>query len=438
VVNPAMDVMLASGVKKRGAFASVLHGLEKITKASDLAARMAVYEETINDTKSASNPEGDTALAQLRARELINFSRGGTSQTMNILKHTVPFMNAYAQGMDVLYRNMTGENAAAGVGSKEARQLFYSRMAMMTALGTVYAIAMAGSDDEGYDEAPNYVKDANLLFPGGFKLPLPRELAFVFKVIPERAVTYAKEYGTEEDRGALKALAGLGGSAWNAYAASAPIPPVVAAGLEGFTNHSFFTGRAIVPNYMQKLDASEQVLPTTSELSKTIGGLLDISPLHIDNVLKRITGTAGGAGLMMGDALLNPTRADRPLYQLPLANLFLYDEIGNKRTGEFFELSDEVLKKVNTFNSLEKTDPAKADAYYEKHAAYIDAAPDLNNLMRERTQLRQERDFYTKGSDELVGMNGAQRRVAIDEIRKYENEVVKNIRSIERMVREGR
>jgi len=166
IINPAQDIKIAAGAEKRGIAATIYHVLEKITKASDLAARLAVFEETLLETGGKKDKDGgitggDTELAQLRARELINFSRRGSSPKIRTLSHVVPFMNAYAQGMDVTYRTASGLDSATGVERTEARKQFYKMAMKLTALGFMYALAFG--DDEGYKNGHDEVGDKNFM-----------------------------------------------------------------------------------------------------------------------------------------------------------------------------------------------------------------------------------------------------------------------------------
>jgi len=207
IYKPTTAIEKDIGAKKRGMAGAIFHTLEGFTKASDLAARMAVYEETIRDTKSAQNPEGDTLLAQTRARELINFQRRGSSGSMRVATRIIPFFNAYAQGMDVLYRSASGIDSSSSIERGAARRLFMGRVAMMTAMGFAYAIAM--SDDDGYKEATDEKRDNNWLLPNNYKIPCPKELGFLFKVIPERIVEYFNRSGTPEEQSVMAALSSV-------------------------------------------------------------------------------------------------------------------------------------------------------------------------------------------------------------------------------------
>ena len=429
LVRPTQDIRYELGLDVRSTGANIIHFLEKITKASDLAARSAVFEETMRETK------GDVQLAQTRARELINFSRRGSSSTMRTLTKVVPFFNAYAQGMDVLYRAASGIDSSSAAERSAARKLFYSRMGIMFALGTVYAMSMGGDDD--YESTTEEVRDNNWIFPGGYKLPVPKEIGFLFKSIPERLVGYLNRYGTEEEQGVQEALGSLFKGAFSAYSGPNAVPSTIKPFLEHMTNYSFFLQRELVPSSMKERPAGIQYLSDTSELAKLVGKTADVSPIIVDNYLRGFFGMAASTSLMMTDAILNPTRPDRPLYQLPFASIVLYDTIGGREKAEFYDLREKVMKARNGYNALQKTDPVAAEEFAEKNYALIDAAPEVNRLLTELSNLRKERVLYEQATAEVVGeMSGEERRQLIDEIRKEEKSVLSDIRKLRKFIRD--
>lgn len=429
LVRPTQDLEYELGFAKRGKGEAVIHFLEKITKASDLAARTAVFEETMRETG------GDVQLAQTRARELINFSRRGSSSTMRTLTKVVPFFNAYAQGMDVLYRAASGIDSSSAAERSAARKLFYSRMGVMFALGTVYAMSMGGDDD--YEGTTEEVRDNNWIFPGGYKLPVPKEIGFLFKSIPERLVEYFRRYGTDEEQGVQEALGSLLKGAVGAYSGPNAVPSTIKPFLEHMTNYSFFMQRELVPSSMRERPAGLQYTSDTSELAKLVGGAANVSPIVVDNYLRGFFGMAASTTLMMTDAVLNPTRPDRPLYQLPFVNIVRYDTIGGREKSEFYDLREKVMKARNGYNALQKTDPVAAEAFAEKNYALIDAAPEVNRLLTELSNLRKERLLYEQGTAEVVGeLSGEERRKLIDEIRKEEKSVLSDIRKLKKFIRD--
>ena len=434
IYEPVADIEKEIGAAKRSVAGKMFHRLEQFTKASDLAARLAVYEETMRETKSATNPEGDELLAQTRARELINFTRRGSSATMRTAARVIPFFNAYAQGMDVLYRAASGIDGSSSGERSAARRLFMSRVAIMTAFGFAYALAM--SDDDGYENATDEVRDNNWLLPGGYKIPVPKELAFVFKSIPERVVQYMKRLGTEEEQDITKALGSVVKAGFSAYGSPNAVPSFIRPVLENMTNYSFFLQRELESASMQRREAGQRFTSTTSELAKALGDATNMSPIKIDNFLRGTFGMAGSTTLLMTDAMLNPSRPDRPLYQMPFGSIFLYDTVGGRKKAEFYDLREKVGQADATYKDLLKTDPEKAQKFLESKEALIAAAPMVNATLRDLSQMRALRTMVEQGSEEMLGMSGTERRELIDEIRQSENEMVSYTRELEKMLRE--
>ena len=428
VYQPVSDIEKEIGATKRNAGQKLFHRLEQFTKASDLAARLAVYEETLRDTKSAKNPNGDEVLAQTRARELINFSRRGSSSAMRTAARVIPFFNAYAQGMDVLYRSATGLDSSSALNRAAARKLFLSRVAIMTALGFAYALAM--SDDDGYKNATDDVRDNNWILPNGYKFGVPKELGFLFKSIPERVVEYYNRYGTPEEQRLTEALGSVVKGAMSAYGSPNVTPSFIKPILENMTNYSFFLQRELESSSLKRLEPGQRFTSSTSELAKALGEQTNISPIKIDNFLRGMFGMAGSTTLLVTDAALNPTRPDRPLYQMPFGSLFLYDTIGGRAKNEFYDLQERVGQADATYKNLLEKDPEKAQAYLEKNEALIGIAPTINNTLQQLSTLRRLRTMYEQGTDEMLGMSSAERRKSIDEIREAENETISFVREL--------
>jgi len=422
------------GAKKRNMAGSIFNILESFTKASDLAARMAVYEETIQDTKSTQYPEGDKVLAQTRARELINFQRRGSSDSMRVLTRVIPFFNAYAQGMDVLYRSASGIDSSSSIERGAARRLFMGRVAMMTAMGFAYAIAM--SDDEGYKNATDDKRDNNWLGPNGFKLPCPKELGFIFKVIPERIVEYFNRSGTPEEQSVMAALSGVMKAGYSAYSTPTAIPSYIRPIIENAANYSVFLQRELESADQRKKLPGYRYESGTSELAKSLGEATNISPIKIDNTIKGMFGMAGSTTLLITDAMLNPTRPDRPISQLPFASIFTYDTVGGRAKTEFYDLRERVSQADSTFKDLLKYNPEKAQKFLEENQSLIAMAPLINKSLKDLSETRSVRMFVEQGTEAQLGIDSAERRRLIDELRGYENDSLSYVRGIEKQMRD--
>jgi hypothetical protein len=426
-VNPIQTLEYDTKAVRRSPVRALIHAMENITKASDMAARLAVYEQTMKET-------GNVTLAQTRARELINFNRQGASKTMRMLTHVVPFFNSWAQGTDLMYRGFTGEDAPSGMARRAAVGMFVSRILTMSALGTMYALLM--SDDEAYEEASDTVRDRNWILPKfvsdmfgmkqPFKFPVPIEFGFIFKSIPERAVQYFKEHGKDEAKPAIDVALNTLRDMSGVYLAE-PIPAILRPAIENFTNFSFFTKRALVSPALQSQPAALQYTSSTSEFAKWLGDKTDVSPIRIDNFIRGYFGLMGATTSTFVDAMMSPYRPDRGLEQLPFLSIGLMAPVGSRTKDEFYEFREKVAAAVSGMNALEDN-PERQGRFIEQNLPYIQAAPYVNEKLRALRDIREMRKIYELPGD--IGISGEERRNAIEELRRIENEVVGDLRKI--------
>jgi hypothetical protein len=426
--NPIETLEYQTGAEKRGAVRAVINKLEQVTKASDMAARMAVYEQTLKET-------GDPAVAQVRARELINFNRRGSSTAMNVMAQTVPFFNAYAQGLDLMYRGVTGKDASSGLNKSAARNYFISRMVIMTGMGFLYAAAM--SDDEQYEDLTDEVRDRNWILPKSIneglglpfaiKLSVPSELGFIFKSIPERIMSYRKSAAEGEDQGVGHAVTSALLDGLKNYG-TVPIPPVVKSAIENTTNHSFFTHRELVPKAMQERPAALQYTSNTSELGKAIGKASDVSPIKVDNWIRGTFGLMGASGLLVTDAMMNPARPDRSLAQIPFMSIALVNPAGSRVKDEFYEFRQQITEAVAAKNMLEKENPVKYSEFVQKNYHLLAAAPYVNQKLKVLSELRAAKEMFTHMP--ASSMTSAEKRKNLDEINKIEKVMLGDMRTM--------
>jgi len=145
---------------------------------------------------------------------------------------------------------------------------------------------------------------------------------------------------------------------------------------------------------------------------------------------------AGSTTLLATDAMLNPTRPDRPIYQMPFGSIFTYDTIGGRAKTEFYDLRERVSQADATFKELLKHDPAKAEKFLEKNESLIAMAPVVNKSLEDLSVMRRLRTAIEQGTDEQIGIDSKERRKMIDELRGYENDSVSYVRELEKQMRE--
>jgi hypothetical protein len=416
--KPATSLLKDLGYKKRGTFETILHRLDGITRASDLAVRKAIYDQTIKES-------GDAVLAQTRAREFINFRRRGANQFVTDMVTVIPFFNAYIQGMDVLYRAASGKDSSASVDRAQARRMFWSRAGTVMMLSSLYALGK-DDDDEDYKNMDLRTRDSNWILPGGYKIPVPGELGAIFKVIPERIVEYMKRQGTPEEQEAFEAVRTTLSYMFEQYLGRAvPVPQAIKPVMEAWANKSFLTGRDLEGYHHKAMDPSARVTEQTSELAKAIAVFsrdqigAEVSPIMIDNALRGYFGSSAAMLTMVTDSLLNPTRIDRPLHKYALLSNYLYDPVGTRRMTEFYEEREKVGKANTTLNELMKTDLDRAEKYADAHAHELMMESAINSTLEQLERTRAYRK-YLNSVEGAKDMSKEDREADLKEIKQME------------------
>jgi len=433
--KPATSLLKDLGYKERGRFETILHRLDGITRASDLAVRKAIYDQTMKES-------GDAVLAQTRAREFINFRRRGSSDFVGAMVTTIPFFNAYIQGMDVLYRAASGKDSSASVDRAQARRLFWSRASTVMMLSSLYALGK-DDEDEDYKEMDLRTRDSNWILPGGYKIPVPGELGAIFKVVPERIVEYMRRQGTPEEQEAFEAVRTTLAYMYEQYLGRAvPVPQAIKPVMEAWANKSFLTGRDLEGYHHKAMDPSLRTTEQTSELAKAIAVFsrdqigAEVSPIMIDNALRGYFGSSAAMFTMVTDSLLNPTRVDRPLHKYALLSNYMYDPVGTRRMTEFYEEREKVGKANTTLNELMKTDLTRAEKYAEEHADELMMESAINSTLEQLERTRAYRKFLNS-PDGAAEMNKDDREAELKEIKKMELEFVQWVREAKAELRKA-
>ncbi len=408
------------GIRQRSVLEKGLSFMESFSIASDASLRKAVFEQTLEETKSPQFPDGDVLLARYRAQEVINFKRQGANRTVGLMRQLIPFMNAYIQGMDVFYRTMTGRGVAATERS-EAFKMFLGTGVKLATLATIYTM-LVGGDDE-YEGLRDYEKDKNFIVPGtGVKIPVAPEVGFFFKVIPERMYNYVASQGTERPQDATALRKAIGTAAFDAFSGPNLTPQAVKPALELLVNYSFFTGTPIVGRGLEKLEPAQQFTDATSEIAKMIGALAGISPMKLEYFVRGTTGIAGGTVLDLSNMLFTD-RPDKRLYEMPAFKTFMYDKIPGGYKEQYYDLREKVEQVVYTMNGL------KAQGRAEELQEYLnDDRVNLLALRRSMNQIDQQlekmRAFRKLISNDPT-MTGAEKKDRLDEIERTENELLR-------------
>jgi hypothetical protein len=339
--------------------------LEDAAHGADAVTRRNVYQGALK----AGLSEAEAMLATF---ESMPFSKRGTSTTIRMANHVVPFLSAAIQGWDVMYRAAKGDMPMEE--RVNVRNKLLMRGAMIGAMTMLYAAAMA--DDEAYKNANTEERLGNWFLPvPGMKepirVPIPFELGIFFKMIPEALVRTAMgKEGDEEAAAVLKAAVNM--------FPMAGLPQAIKPLVEVAADYSFFTGRSIEPAGSDALDISERVGKETTELAKLIGfdvniagKQLGVSPVQVEYLFNQYTaGLFGVFAALVDNVLPAPTAAkpDRALAELPLFKTVLQREDAGGRVNKLYDKMEQFTRASRTYKELiDRGEFDKAQEYVEKN-----------------------------------------------------------------------
>ena len=367
-----------NGMSAEKAFFKLWDGLGGLTTKSDGATRLAVYESVYKKLKAEGYNEAQAqSEAAYQSLEIINFGRRGLDPMFKVITAAIPFFNARIQGLDVLYRSVTGKYSAveklqSGETQADVKSRIQKKVALNASIlaGITLVYYLLTHDSEEYKNLKREVRDDNWIIPlahnHALKIPVPFEVGFLFKTIPERLFDMTLGDNAFTQASADEALTsftrGLGTSL-NLPIIGGDIGIQAIKPLqEAIINRNSFTGQDIIPYFQLQREPGYQARETTNVLAKGIGEALNISPAKIEHVMRGYTGTLGGYVIALSDTIargvtgepLLPNNANL-FKQLPVVNrLILERDKSGGLQQQFYELRSEVDRFVSTINALKK------------------------------------------------------------------------------------
>ena len=407
----------------------VWDGLGQATEYSDLATRVAVYNEVLANT-------GNQAQAIYEAQEILNFRRRG--RYMKTLSAIIPFLNARIQGLDVLYRGFTGRAAStnAELTRADQKRAFMVRAGMLIALtGVIWAI---NAGDEDWESVDDVTQDNNWIILGKYipfipddynlKFPIPFEVGFIFKTIPERLLDFWFGNTTGE------ALVESGKRGLHESTAI-QFPTTVGPLFEWMINYSFYQGRPLLNfSESQMYPASDVIRAGTSDLavqaSKLLGNAgIEVTPVEIDNLIRGYGGTAAHYVTSLVDSFISTgdelERPSKKFTDAPFISRFLMDNTEARGvTGDVFRLNnyyDKIARKLSRAEAGGNQN-AISDLINGDLAHYYDLKPDILYLRKELQSINSQlKKLQTSvGSKEYKD----EQRAALESARKYFTDMV--------------
>ena len=311
--------------------------------------------------------------ALLGSLESMNFSRRGVSPSMQFMSMMVPFFNAQIQGMDVLWRAGRGQSLF----QKEMNvQALMMKRGLMLAAGTI-AYAALMQDDESYKNATPEQRALNWFIPlpgmeASLRVPIPFELGYAFKSIPEMVFNVA--FGDQKAGDAAKAIGAL---VYQTVPIGMPqgMKPIV----EVATNYSFFTGAPIESARMQNLAKGERFTPNTTEVAKMLSFVSGstLSPIQVDHLIRGYTSTLGITLAQIPNVVIRPftDQAERPtklINEYPVIGTLFQPSDGRGVVNAAYDRIEEFQQAKSTLNTMiAEGRQAEAKAFAQKYSTEI-------------------------------------------------------------------
>lgn len=392
----------------------------------DFGARLENVNRAANFEQDLSRGDVDLLTANFNARDHLDFQRTGAFVSIRILAQTVPFLNARLQGLSKLGRSGFDKN----------QQKQFAVVVGTYALASVM-LYLYMKDDDDYDEAPQWERDAYHLFkiPGSdvmYRLPRPFEVGFM-ATIAERA---AEQMVNDKVHGSL-----FFERLWHGLLETLsfnPMPQMVMPAVEVWANKNTFTGRQIESQSMKNLSPSERKRSWTSEtaiaMSKGFDAVLwddvTLSPLQIEHLVNGYFGWMGGVTLESIDMIIRgtsmaPSTPERRIQDYMLAGRFARTgpTRGTRYTTEFYKnLYDANRVYADIRFAIDLGNKEKAMALAEKNK---------NVLAMRDIYVRAQKSISRIGKQAMVirmkNMPDDQKREEIERLTRMKNEITKKV-----------
>jgi hypothetical protein len=426
--SPEKELKLEIGLLNHSVFAKLMKMLDHIGDASDYAQRRATYKRVLAKT-------GDEMQALLQANNVIDFLKRGSAGHAQFLARNVSFMNAYAQQIDVLAQTLAGGGLKGRKRSAALRNMaICGGLLGMTTL--MYAFAVG--DDPDYQELDDQTRLRNLFIPRSLTkhagldrplvLPIGTSAAFFFKAMPELIYNKVMNEGTKYEIDNTRLRKAIKEAAIDALLGPNPIPTGIKPGVEIALNRNFFTGGNITPKGMEDMDAAEQYNADTSELGKTLSGLMHgaLNPLETDHLMRSLGGSVAALA-MWGSNLFDSERPASEMKKIPVIGQFVLKDVPRGSEDLFYDFKQRSDEKYNTWNKMmERGKDEAADKYFDEHADLISAHDYVSAMDSALKEINKQ--IRSAGEVKDKSYTPGERRADIDELKRLKNEMLEDIR----------
>jgi hypothetical protein len=285
----------------------IARAYKEVSAQSEDVQRFALYHKLIAD----GVPHDQAAFA---ARDLEDFTLKGAGAIARVLTQTVPFMNAWAQGLYKVGRAAANQdrNIAVAVGARVAASAT-KRVAIVLGATSLLTLALDAiyANDEDYKKRTEYDRDANFWFKFGntqFRIPMGFEIAAMSRIAANGVEAIFGRNEMTPRRFANSVLQILGTNM-----SLSPVPQIVRPVLDLLENESG-TGAPIIGKGMDRLRSEERYTPSTTlfaraassagnAAARAIGGpqAQFLAPIQLDYLVNGYFGWLGSHVVNLAD-----------------------------------------------------------------------------------------------------------------------------------------
>ncbi len=301
------------------------------------------------------------------------------------------------------------------------------------------ALYMLNRDEEWYKETPQWQKDLFWLIRVGdttVRIPKPFELGVLFGSAPERFLEFLDTKDKSKLNQVALSILQAGSPGW--------MPQFLLPIVENLTNYNFFRGQKIVPASREADLPELQYTRYTTQTSRKLGQMLQLSPAKIDNLINAWTGGLGRYAVGILDEVLkktgvvpdipepSPTLADTPVVRAFVAR----SPVGSsgKTVNDFYDLLEEYTKNENFLKEmLERGAQNRYEKFkgehpellffsdFESDVFYSASARYLRKVARELSEIRKKEDAVFDDP----AISSAEKRRLIDRMERLKTEVAR-------------
>lgn len=377
------------------ALREVLSFPEAGTRLAEFESVMEKYKPRIEEAKSKGDlreikklQEDATVEASNAANEVtVNFKRAGSYGA--ILNQIIPFFNPAIQGVSRMGRTIYEHPVRSGLRAT----------ALLTA--PTMALWMINKDEDWYKNLPDWQKYAFWNFKVGdniVRLPKPFEWGYVFAGIPEGVANSIYHNNPEYVGGAIK----------EAVLTAAPdvVPALIKPAMENYFNWDMFRERPLVSKGQEGLLPPQQYNSYTSGIAKTLGGILNVSPIKIDHLL------SGYSGGLVSDILNGLPKEYKESADIPvIGRLFTRGSsvgFGGENVKKFYEAYTKVQSIGKTISNIKKygnlIDFSNEDKIYYGMKDIINRTAEDLRILRD-AQIKLNQTNYDSGIKQKINLS---------------------------------